>query len=256
MRTAPTLSCNVTRHTAPHATMSQAPKKEVIPRADWEARLEQSGVAKDDLNKLILNYLVIEGYKDAAEVFCEETHLAPSVNLASIQDRMMIRTAIQDGRVDDAVDRVNDLDPDILETNPRLFFHLQQQKLIELIRAGDVAAALAFAQDELAPRGEENPEFLAELERTLALLVFGQSADSPVADLLDMAQRLKTAGEMNASILLAQSQEKDPKLPMLLRSLAWAQSTLGEMAVFPRIDDPVSGHLVVPAECEGPDMQF
>jgi hypothetical protein len=40
--------------------------------------------------------------------------------------------------------------------NPKLYFHLQQQKLIELIRTGDVSAALDFAQDELAPRGEEN----------------------------------------------------------------------------------------------------
>jgi hypothetical protein len=44
----------------------------------------------------------------------------------------------------------------ILDVNPKLYFHLQQQKLIELIRTGDVSAALDFAQDELAPRGEEN----------------------------------------------------------------------------------------------------
>ena len=44
----------------------------------------------------------------------------------------------------------------ILDTNPQLFFHLQQQRLIELIRNGKVAEALEFAQEELAPRGEEN----------------------------------------------------------------------------------------------------
>lgn len=44
----------------------------------------------------------------------------------------------------------------ILDTNPQLFFHLQQQRLIELIRAGKVEEALEFAQEELAPRGEEN----------------------------------------------------------------------------------------------------
>lgn len=44
----------------------------------------------------------------------------------------------------------------ILDTNPQLYFHLQQQRLIELIRCGKVEEALEFAQEELAPRGEEN----------------------------------------------------------------------------------------------------
>lgn len=47
----------------------------------------------------------------------------------------------------------------ILDTNPQLFFHLQQQRLIELIRNGKVEEALEFAQEELAPRGEENVMF-------------------------------------------------------------------------------------------------
>lgn len=48
------------------------------------------------------------------------------------------------------------LSSQILDTNPQLFFHLQQQRLIELIRAGKIEEALEFAQEELAPRGEEN----------------------------------------------------------------------------------------------------
>lgn len=44
----------------------------------------------------------------------------------------------------------------ILDTNPKLYFHLQQQRLIEYIRQGRISEALEFAQDELAPLGEEN----------------------------------------------------------------------------------------------------
>lgn len=51
----------------------------------------------------------------------------------------------------------------ILETQKDLFFHLQQQRLIELIRKGETEAALEFAEEYLAPQGEENPVFLAEL---------------------------------------------------------------------------------------------
>lgn len=126
-----------------------------------------------------MNYLVIEGYKDAAEKFAKEASIPPNVDLASIQDRMDIRQSIQAGSVEEAIERVNDLDPEvnlytfhdfetpyfrkILDTNPRLFFHLQQQRLIELIRSGKVGEALEFAQEELAPRGEENASLTSTL---------------------------------------------------------------------------------------------
>lgn len=53
----------------------------------------------------------------------------------------------------------------ILEEKHQLSFHLQQQRLIELIRVGKTEEALEFAQEYLAPRGEENPAFLEELGR-------------------------------------------------------------------------------------------
>ena len=64
---------------------------------------------------------------------------------------------MQRGEVTEAMDRVNDLNPEILEHDSRLFFHLQQQRLIELIRQKEVDKALLFAQEYLAPLGEENP---------------------------------------------------------------------------------------------------
>ena len=51
----------------------------------------------------------------------------------------------------------------ILEEEAALCFHLQQQQLIELIRTGKVEDALAFAQEFLAYKGEENEALLEEL---------------------------------------------------------------------------------------------
>ena len=67
------------------------------------------------------------------------------------------------------------------------------------------------------------PEFLIELERTMALLAFDHIQTCPVSDLFEASQRQKTASELNAAILSAQSQDKDPKLPSLLKMLTWAQ---------------------------------
>lgn len=137
----------------------------------------------------------------------------------------------------------------ILDTNPTLHFHLLQLHLIELIRQSRIPEALSFAQSELAPRGEAHPQFLKELERTMALLAFempsllghssGKGAAMPegIASLLDQGQRLRTAEELNKAILTAQSQGKDPKLPGLMRMLAWGESMLAEKgAEFPKCE--------------------
>ncbi|TPX30342.1 hypothetical protein SmJEL517_g06079 [Synchytrium microbalum] len=223
---------------------------QVIPRDEWDKKLDQVKINKNDLNRLVMNYLVIEGYKDAAEKFATESGLPPTVDLAHIEDRMNIRNAVQSGNIEEAIERVNDLDPEILDTNPKLFFHLQQQKLIELIRGGRILDAIEFAQDELAPRGEENPEFLQELERTMALLAFDDHIKSPVGDLLDYSQRQKTASELNSAILAAQCQDKDPKLPTMLKMLVWAQNQLDEKYTYPKVKNLVTTELedVTPIE--------
>eukprot|EP00245_Coleochaete_scutata_P006533 TRINITY_DN20_c0_g1_i4.p1 TRINITY_DN20_c0_g1~~TRINITY_DN20_c0_g1_i4.p1 ORF type:complete len:240 (+),score=63.83 TRINITY_DN20_c0_g1_i4:209-928(+) len=220
--------------------------KKLITREEWEKKLSEVKVRKEDMNKLVMNFLVTEGYVDAAEKFLHESGTEPDIDLGTITDRMAVRKAVQSGNVEDAIEKVNDLNPEILDTNPQLFFHLQQQRLIELIRSGKVEEALEFAQEELAPRGEENHAFLEELERTVALLAFEDTAKCPVGELLDIAQRQKTASELNAAILTSQSHEKDPKLPSLLKMLIWAQHQLDEKVSYPRINDLVNATLEGP----------
>ncbi|KAJ2477348.1 hypothetical protein EV174_004648 [Coemansia sp. RSA 2320] len=218
--------------------------KQNISLEEWESKMAEVPIAKSDLNQLIMNYLIIEGYKDAAEKFSEESGQHSSVDLGSIEERMQIRFAVQNGDIKTAIERVNDLNPDILDTDPRLYFHLQQQHLIELIRQGNAEEALEFAQEELAPHGEEHPELLRELEKTMALLAFDAAGTrSPLAELLDFAHRQKTANELNAALLAAHSQPREPKLPALLQLLAWTQEQLDEKANYPRITNIVSAVL-------------
>ncbi|XP_050368511.1 protein GID8 homolog isoform X2 [Argentina anserina] len=225
---------------------AMAGSKKVITREEWEKKLNDVKIKKEDMNKLVMNFFVTEGYVDAAEKFKKESG-TEHIDLATITDRMAVKTAVQCGNVEDAIEKVNDLNPEILDTNPQLFFHLQQQRLIELIRNGKVEEALEFAQEELAPRGEENQSFLEELERTVALLAFEDVSNCPVGELLDISQRLKTASEVNAAILTSQSHEKDPKLPSLLKMLIWAQNQLDEKAHYPRINDLSTARLEDPS---------
>ncbi|EEB97584.1 hypothetical protein MPER_03066, partial [Moniliophthora perniciosa FA553] len=186
--------------------------------------------------------------------FAAEASIPPQVDVDSIESRMRIREALQRGDVESAIDRVNELNPEILDTNPSLYFHLQQQRVIELIRSNRISEALEFAQNELAPRGEENPEFLAELEKTMSLLAFdAASRPEGLRDLLGPSQRLKTAGEMNGAILESLSQGKEPKLVGLLRLMSWGNKMLKENAEIHRLNTPfprgyVPGHGILKSE--------
>ncbi|XAR66423.1 hypothetical protein NMG60_11012656 [Bertholletia excelsa] len=224
-----------------------AASKRVITREEWEKRLNGVKIKKDDMNKLVMNFLVTEGYVEAAEKFRMETGTEPDIDLATITDRMAVKKAVQCGNIEDAIEKINDLNPEILDTNPQLFFHLQQQRFIELIRNGKVEEAMEFAQEELAPRVEENQSFLEEIEATVSLLGFEDATKSPVGELLDISQRLKTASEVNAAILTSQSHEKDPKLPSLLKMLIWGQNQLDKKAAYPRINDLSTATLEDPA---------
>mmetsp|Transcript_8813 Transcript_8813/g.15859 ORF Transcript_8813/g.15859 Transcript_8813/m.15859 type:complete len:230 (-) Transcript_8813:157-846(-) len=220
--------------------------KKTMSKDEWDRKLAAVKIRKEEMNTLVMNFLVTEGYVDAARLFEKESGTSPGVDLDSITDRMQIRKAVQNGEIEDAIDRVNDLNPEILEEKQHLFFHLQQQRLIELIRAGRTEDALEFAQEYLAPRGEENSAFLEELERTIALLAFSDTAACPVGDLMDVTQRQKTASELNAAILSSQCQEQEPKLPSLLKMLLWAQNRLDEHAEYPRMSNLATAELSNP----------
>jgi hypothetical protein len=87
--------------------------KKVISRQEWDTRLSSVPVQKKQLNQLVMNYLIIQGYKDAAEKFAAEASLQPHVDLSTIEDRMTIRQAVESGRIDEAIEKVNDLDPEV-----------------------------------------------------------------------------------------------------------------------------------------------
>jgi len=70
-------------------------------------------LTRRDLNALVLDYLLVEGFSDAAISFAKETGLSVDIDSQAIQQRMIIKEAVEDGRVEDAVRRVNELDPEV-----------------------------------------------------------------------------------------------------------------------------------------------
>eukprot|EP00095_Tigriopus_kingsejongensis_P007788 snap_masked-scaffold370_size193435-processed-gene-0.6 protein:Tk07788 transcript:snap_masked-scaffold370_size193435-processed-gene-0.6-mRNA-1 annotation:"AGAP000951-PB" len=173
-----------------------------------------------------------EGFKEAAEKFQAEANLALPTDVSDMDNRIKVRSAIQSGQVREAILIVHQLYPELLDDDRYLFFHLQQQQLIELIRESRVEEALKFASDQLAERGEEDPAILEELERTMALLAFENPEQSPFADLLSLSHRQKVASELNAALLKAENADhSQPKLGGILKLLLWSHTELGKKGV-------------------------
>ncbi|MFS7935959.1 putative transcription factor interactor and regulator LisH family [Helianthus anomalus] len=49
--------------------LENATSKKVITRKEWEKKLSDVKIKKEDMNKLVMNFLFTEGYVDAAEKF-------------------------------------------------------------------------------------------------------------------------------------------------------------------------------------------
>ena len=234
--------------------------------SQWKEKVKVYHLPRAEVNKVIMEYLVKEGFKDvrkpltekntlsqaavisyylqAVMAFQAESGVDPGVNMSILDEQIKIRDAVEVGNIQEAIELVNDVDPEILDTDSRLFFHLQQQQLLELVREGDIERVLAFAQSELSARGEENPEFLDELEQTLALLAFEDPGSCPFSDLLQHSQRLKVVSELNAAILASQDQEATSKLSTLMKLVLWAQDQLEKKLLsFPKLSNIAAGKL-------------
>lgn len=206
---------------------------------NWLSKLDNMHIQRSDMNKLIMNYLVTEGFKEAAEKFQQESGTTPSFDLNTVENRIKIRDAIQNGRIREAIALVNELHPELLDNDLHLYFHLQQLHLIELIKENKIEEALLFAQEELSELGESDPAILRELERTMALLAFEEPAKSPFSDLLNQARRQKVASELNTAILKMEHHESTaPRLLNLLKIILWSQSELDKKKIkYPKMVD-------------------
>ena len=66
-----------------------------------------------DINYLVMDYLITNGYPAAAKKFAVEANIQPNEDVDSIQERVDIRTAIHLGDIQSAVEKINELNPQV-----------------------------------------------------------------------------------------------------------------------------------------------
>lgn len=194
-------------------------------------QVEEVKTPKSDINALILDYLTLAGYPNAAAKFSTEANLSPHQRSTAIEARQEIQSFIHRGDIENAIQTLNDQDPSILDEDEPLHFALLRLQLVELIRkaqpGGDIGPALEFAQKQLGPKAPRTPQFLEDLEKTMSLLVFDHdNLDPSLASLLQPGLRREVADKVNKAILERQYERRDAAIRSLVQMRAWSENTV------------------------------
>lgn len=164
-----------------------------------------------------------------------------------LDKRVDIRHLIEDGDILKAQSLINLHYPELLDIHKDLYFKLQQQHLIELIRHQRLNDVLSYVHDQLSV---DELKDLTEMEKTLALLAYEHPDKSPYAGLLQPSHRLQLASEINDTILqetVGNIEPTKPRLVTLLKLLFWTQNELEKKKIqFPKMTDLVNGTVVEP----------
>jgi hypothetical protein len=70
-------------------------------------------ILDSDINALILDYLTAEGYPSAADKFSKEANLKPIEQQESVRLRNQIKHDIHLGSIQDAIEALNELNPQV-----------------------------------------------------------------------------------------------------------------------------------------------
>ena len=67
-----------------------------------------------------MDYLISEGYPTAAQNFALEANIQPRADVESIQERVDIRNSIYGGDIQTAIEKINELNPQVRLSNKRV----------------------------------------------------------------------------------------------------------------------------------------
>lgn len=120
----------------------------------------------------------------------------------------------------------------ILDNDARLQFALLRLQLIELIRNcndvdnGNTIAAIKFASEQLGPRAPRHPEFLEDLEKTMALFLYPRNDLRPEQQaLLHPDLRMEVADKVNKAIVFRQTKRREAAIRQLIKVRTWAEDS-------------------------------
>ncbi|CAK7274271.1 hypothetical protein SEPCBS57363_006078 [Sporothrix epigloea] len=199
-------------------------------KLSFETRVGRVRPLKSEINALILDYLTMEGYSQAAANFSKEANLKPQQEESFVSIRQQVQRAIHSGQIEEAIGLLSHMNPEILDQDPTLYFALLRLQLVELIRrtngvSSDFSAVIKFARDQLAPRAPMKKEFLKDLEETMVMLFFAPDKQpDPQKKLLSPKLREDVASQVNKAMLYHHSKRREAAIRHVVKTRAWAEN--------------------------------
>ena len=212
-------------------------KRKSITNDKWFKELNSRKINKDKMNKLIANYLFIQGYCYPLKKFIEETKIKFNFDEKLLNKRYLIRQLITKNKIEAAINKINLLDKKILQENKIIFFVLQRQRLINYIQENNLNDALIFAQKTLLPLVEGDSFLYKELENAMGLMAYENISDAPEKEMIEDKFLEKIASKTNLVILNYLSKDKmiNLNLETLIKLMMFVQNELKNEIDFPQI---------------------
>lgn len=100
---------------------------------------------------------------------------------------------IERGQIEEAIRKMNEINPEILDTDKELYFEMKRQQLVELIKQNKLEEAIVFAQNNLSNQCNKSggiqdaltQKFHAEVDKTMTLLMYEDLSKCPMHELVD-----------------------------------------------------------------------
>ncbi len=212
-------------------------KEKQIPEDKWIDERNKIPISKRDINKMILNHFILEGNKDAVESFETEVNESIPYDKELLSTRDSIRKSIILWDIDSAIDKINDLNNEILENNQNLLFQLKRQKFIKLLLDGKIEEAIILSQEELFHIAMKENNLYKEFEDLMVLFVYNNIRTSKYKDYLSERYLNTLISLVNQEIIKSQMQNIVPSIQLMFKIMLWNQSELKDNGVtFPEID--------------------
>ena len=203
-------------------------KLKSISNEKWQKELNVQKMNKDKMNKIIANYLFIQGYCQPLKKFLSEAKIQFDFDEKLLNQRFLIRQLITTNQIEKAIQEINSIDKNILIENKVINFVLQRQILFNYIKENKLQEALNFAKDNLLPLSEGDEFLYKELEKAMGVLAYENINDSPEKELITDKFLEKVASKINLVILNYLSGNKmiNLNLDLLLKLTIYVQQEL------------------------------
>ena len=212
-------------------------KRKSITNEKWFKELNSRKINKDKMNRIIANYLFVQGYCIPLKKFISETNIKLDFDEKLLNKRYLIRQLITRNKIEEAIKEINLLNKDILKENKIIYFILQRQILINFIQNNKLTEALYFAKNTMLPLVEGDNFLYKELENTMGLMAYENINDAPEKELISDKFLEKIASKVNLVILHYLSGDKmmNLNLEMLIKLMQFTQNELKDEIEFPHI---------------------